>query len=203
MNSDTPLLVGNAVCLDFANTVNARPAARRDDLSDAAAAWAWAAAAGLPADRGAGDGDDLRGLADLLRLRSAVWEVFDGVVDGSAPPERPVSALVRAQALSLPGSAWRLDGGTARPVWPPASRLADLVGPVADSAVTLLRTGPLERVGRCPSCRWLFLDTSRNGGRRWCSMAACGSRLKTARYSAKTRIGKASRSSAAAPAGQD
>ncbi|WP_344746998.1 CGNR zinc finger domain-containing protein [Streptosporangium vulgare] len=34
----------------------------------------------------------------------------------------------------------------------------------------------------CPSCYWLFLDTSKNGRRRWCSMTTCGSRDKARRY---------------------
>ncbi|MGH8826162.1 MAG: CGNR zinc finger domain-containing protein [Jiangellaceae bacterium] len=46
----------------------------------------------------------------------------------------------------------------------------------------LLTTGPLDRIGRCPGCGCLFLDTSRNGRRRWCSMSTCGSRTKSARY---------------------
>ena len=46
------------------------------------------------------------------------------------------------------------------------------------------------RCGECPSCRWLFLDTSRNGRRRWCSMATCGSRIKARRhYAHKTGQG--------------
>ncbi|MFD0480100.1 CGNR zinc finger domain-containing protein [Nonomuraea thailandensis] len=41
--------------------------------------------------------------------------------------------------------------------------------------------------GECPSCGWLFLDTTRNGSRRWCSMAMCGSQVKSRRYyAAKT-----------------
>jgi predicted RNA-binding Zn ribbon-like protein len=59
---------------------------------------------------------------------------------------------------------------------------------IAASAAQLLLNGPLERVGECPSCHWLFLDTSRGGRRRWCSMAVCGARVKAQRYYA-TRAG--------------
>jgi predicted RNA-binding Zn ribbon-like protein len=53
---------------------------------------------------------------------------------------------------------------------------------VAVSAFDLLTRGPLDRVGECPGCGWLFLDTSRNARRTWCSMETCGSRFKARRY---------------------
>jgi predicted RNA-binding Zn ribbon-like protein len=53
---------------------------------------------------------------------------------------------------------------------------------LALSAESLL-TGPrLPRVKACPSCGWLFLDTSKNGTRRWCSMQTCGSQDKARNY---------------------
>jgi predicted RNA-binding Zn ribbon-like protein len=35
------------------------------------------------------------------------------------------------------------------------------------------------------SCRWLFLDTSRNQSRRWCDMKLCGNRAKARRFHAR------------------
>jgi predicted RNA-binding Zn ribbon-like protein len=48
----------------------------------------------------------------------------------------------------------------------------------------LLTSGDLDRVGQCADdrCGWLFLDVSRNGSRRWCSMEACGNRAKARRH---------------------
>jgi predicted RNA-binding Zn ribbon-like protein len=39
-------------------------------------------------------------------------------------------------------------------------------------------------VGECEGegCSWLFLDTSRNRSRRWCSMEDCGNRAKARRH---------------------
>ena len=34
-------------------------------------------------------------------------------------------------------------------------------------------------------CAWLFLDTSKNGSRRWCDMKQCGNRAKARRFHAK------------------
>ena len=65
---------------------------------------------------------------------------------------------------------------------------ADPLWPLIYSALDLLTTS-LERVRLCEShdCGWLFLDTSRNGRRRWCSMQGCGSREKMRRYRARDR----------------
>nr|WP_246591510.1 CGNR zinc finger domain-containing protein [Aminobacter anthyllidis] len=43
-------------------------------------------------------------------------------------------------------------------------------------------TLPRERLRSCPRCGWLFLDTSRGGKRRWCSMQTCGNREKVSRH---------------------
>ncbi|WP_198925374.1 CGNR zinc finger domain-containing protein [Dictyobacter vulcani] len=42
----------------------------------------------------------------------------------------------------------------------------------------------------CPGnkgCGWLFLDTSKNGRRQWCSMQGCGSRAKRRRQYGRQR----------------
>ena len=59
------------------------------------------------------------------------------------------------------------------------------------SAAALLRDGPLDRLRQCPGpdgwCGWLFLDRSRNGSRRWCSMALCGNPAKMRARAARKR----------------
>lgn len=41
-------------------------------------------------------------------------------------------------------------------------------------------SGMWPRIKVCaePTCRWAFLDLSRNGSRRWCDMSECGNRAK-------------------------
>ena len=47
-----------------------------------------------------------------------------------------------------------------------------------------LQTEHAPRVRNCanPACILWFLDTTRSGTRRWCSMATCGNRLKARRH---------------------
>ena len=49
-------------------------------------------------------------------------------------------------------------------------------------AVHAVFTLPAERVRGCGRCGWLFLDSSRGGRRRWCSMSTCGNREKASRH---------------------
>jgi predicted RNA-binding Zn ribbon-like protein len=51
-----------------------------------------------------------------------------------------------------------------------------------------LLTSPLAsriRICAAEGCGWAFLDTSKNGTRRWCSMKLCGNREKATRYRVK------------------
>jgi predicted RNA-binding Zn ribbon-like protein len=53
----------------------------------------------------------------------------------------------------------------------------------ADEYVDLLLSRP-DRIKRCvhPACVLWYLDTSRSGTRRWCSMSICGNRTKAVRH---------------------
>ncbi len=59
-----------------------------------------------------------------------------------------------------------------------------VLSPIALAAATLLTEVDRRRIRQCRSdqCGLWFLDTSKNGRRRWCSMATCGNRAKAARY---------------------
>ncbi|MFJ5259453.1 CGNR zinc finger domain-containing protein [Streptomyces sp. NPDC088387] len=65
---------------------------------------------------------------------------------------------------------------TDTPGWLAAWRCAELY-------LRLLEEGP-DRIRKCasPVCVLHFYDTSKNGGRRWCSMTSCGNRAKTRRH---------------------
>lgn len=66
---------------------------------------------------------------------------------------------------------------------------AHLLVPIAESAADLLSTGDLSLVRKCqnPQCILYFYDTTKNHGRRWCSMTACGNRAKVAAHYQRTR----------------
>ncbi|MCI0689875.1 MAG: CGNR zinc finger domain-containing protein [Sporichthyaceae bacterium] len=199
-------LAGNALSLDFANTLNYRPAPARDYLASYPELLNWSEYAGsLPAAavrrlRPLADSPQAAAvLAETHRLRDTVFTVFSAIAAGRQPGSAAVERLSDAYAgatrnariagASAAGSRTKAThGGGYGLTWPVEPHQLDApLWPVAHSAGELLMSGPLERIGECPSCGWLFLDTSRNGTRRWCSMATCGSRDKMARYHRRQR----------------
>lgn len=183
-------IVGGDPALDLANTVgDARVA---DPLDDYAAFAAWAARIGVIDEAVAGrltararENPEAggRALAEARALREVVDAVFRPLAarpDGPAAPDALARLVQRAGAAIERGRfgegfvlTWDGDH-LERPLWP-----------LAVAALDLLRDGPLDRLKACEDCPWLFLDTSRNHSRRWCSMEDCGTRVKMRRYRAR------------------
>jgi predicted RNA-binding Zn ribbon-like protein len=170
-------LVGNALCLDFANTVNQRPNPSRDELAFTNGLLRWAARTGLGSAILPVDPRTAR------ELREHLYAVFSTAARGAQPPDTDL--LMRTYAEAVAASVLKMDEPRFTLAWQPPLTGRQILWQVAASAVRLLTEGPLERVGECPACGWLFLDTSRNAQRRWCSMATCGARAKSARYYAR------------------
>jgi len=61
---------------------------------------------------------------------------------------------------------------------------ASLLAPVLWSAGDLIAGQRLQRLRMCANekCRWLFIDDSKSGTRRWCAMSSCGNRAKAHRH---------------------
>jgi predicted RNA-binding Zn ribbon-like protein len=199
-------LVGGHPALDLVNTVERGRGERRDHLNDPTALLTWASRAGLIDDgearalADAWDRDPASGLAALAaarEVREALHLALLAAI-GVEPPdpeplerlrERWVAALGRARLAPDPGrtAATRLLVGT-----DPATLIADRA---AVGAVELLRDAELARLRRCPpeagGCGWVFLDRSRNGSRRWCRMADCGTTVKARRLTERRRAARA------------
>jgi predicted RNA-binding Zn ribbon-like protein len=110
-------------------------------------------------------------------LRDALWRSsWDAIAGG------PVSAAdlaVLNDAASRPDLAPQV-GVDQQLTWAAPATGAAVLSSVARDAIHLL-TGPaVERLRECEgdNCRLVFLDTSRPGTRRWCSMQRCGNRHK-------------------------
>jgi predicted RNA-binding Zn ribbon-like protein len=56
--------------------------------------------------------------------------------------------------------------------------------PLVRDAYELIRSTLIQKVKLCAAegCGWVFLDTSKNNSRRWCSMKLCGNRKKSERF---------------------
>ena len=98
----------------------------------------------------------------------------------AAPPgelDRVLAALPLRVSLDGPALV-PLRGGVRGGL---AGVAAALAASMADGA------WPRLKVCRETTCRWAFLDTSKNRSRSWCSMRMCGNRTKTRAYRARRR----------------
>jgi predicted RNA-binding Zn ribbon-like protein len=119
--------------------------------------------------------------SDAMGLRETIFRCFAATASGGAPAEDDLTALNAALA-EAPGRQHVRHGGW--DIGTPEPSAGTLLAPVLWSAADLLVGGQLARVRQCanPHCGWLFLDNSKSGNRRWCSMSACGNRAKAHRH---------------------
>jgi predicted RNA-binding Zn ribbon-like protein len=204
---ELPRLVGGHVALDLVNSVAPRvPGAEPEEeyLPTPAALLHWAVRTELLTDGearlteeawAASDGGE-QALRAAVELREATYTALLAALSpgaGSASPALDQLFLrwnvALGRAALVPG-----DGGPHAP----AARL--LVGQVpawsvpdrlAEACVDLLRTVDPAQLKACPlpdgGCGWLFLDRSRNGSRRWCTMEDCGAHAKARRLTERRR----------------
>src|SRR3954454_1555525 len=184
-------LVGGHPAVDFVNTLGGRRDAPADEylhaygdllawsertrLIDAEPAARLARSAGRRPRPAAG------ALLAALELRGHVDAILRARLAGRTPRAADLDAVRRAEVEALghatltPQLAWTWTGtALERPLWP-----------LAHAVLDLLHRTPLDRLGECGRCRWLFLDTSANRSRRWCSMEACGAVEKMRRHRAR------------------
>jgi predicted RNA-binding Zn ribbon-like protein len=175
--------LGGRACLDLTATAGERWGPQTERLRTPADLARWLVEAGLA---GALPEASRQNLAQARTLREAVYQTVKRRIAGQ-PPGPGDLAIVNDWAGQAPPRVWlEADAGRLR-ARRDAATAAALLASVARDAVDLLG-GPLaDRIRECSGqeCALLFLDTSRAGRRRWCSMAACGARAKMAAYRAR------------------
>jgi predicted RNA-binding Zn ribbon-like protein len=196
VKDDFQLVAGN-LALDFANTLDNRyrPQQRVDLLLTYERFLRFAAQSGIitgqqarrllaethPRDAG-------RRLERVIELRETLYFLFKSVAIGKQPDRSRLRTFNRFLAgVQVPETVtWRrpnfirvtrdLTEASDGPLWP-----------VIDAAANLLTSPDRHHVRECKegTCRWLFLDRSKNHSRRWCDMKVCGNRSKAQRFSAR------------------
>ncbi|UCG53270.1 MAG: ABATE domain-containing protein [Candidatus Latescibacterota bacterium] len=200
--SGTPLTIGqidrcgNAPALDFVNTVHSRlEIDTHDYLQDYAALAQWAREGGLVStgehrelvERAAAHpGMARRVLQRAIELREVMYRLFSSVIRGEDPMSSDVETLNKSLGAALSRRRVRRVGDAFDWSWDPGRDQLDRpLWPVILSAADLLAAGDKRRLKECPApdgCGWLFLDTSKNGTRKWCNMRTCGNIAKARRY---------------------
>lgn len=188
-----PLFLADARGLDFLNTVAVPVDAEVEWLADGADLLAWLEAAGLvepavlAALRAAARPGELDATAAQARALRA-W--FRGFVERHRG--QPLTAAAVAELAPLNDLLGRDQAYTQIAAGEALTLVAQrrwgspdtLLLPVAQALAQLVTAADFGRVKQCegPGCVLHFLDTSRDGRRRWCSMAVCGNRAKQAAH---------------------
>ncbi|WP_406008915.1 CGNR zinc finger domain-containing protein [Streptomyces sp. NBC_00637] len=171
-------LSGEPLALDLLNTRWVREGAAQDLLRDPAGLAVWFAANGL----------DGRFTADAATLRHTLQarDALQAAVDGPANGPRDTVGVDTVLGHGRIRPTLTPEGPGERPEF-----RDDAWGPgwlAARNYLELLSAAP-DRIRGCAheACVLHFFDTSRNGTRRWCSMAACGNRAKASRHYARAK----------------
>jgi predicted RNA-binding Zn ribbon-like protein len=181
--------VGNHVVLDFVNTLAASAEGPLELLRSDADLWRWARATPLaprlrPAQRPGPRLDP-----EVPHLRATLLALFSARIDGHAPPRAALEHLNEVLGRPAPAPQLVYAAGRFRRPGEPLTTSRELLRELALSAAELLESAPAERLRRCAGqgCVLLFLDVSKSGLRRWCSMAGCGNRAKAQAHYRRSR----------------
>jgi predicted RNA-binding Zn ribbon-like protein len=192
-------LIGGVLCLDFANTLNGHSrAVGHEYLKDYRDLVIWCRKAGvlslgqaerLLQEKVSQPEKEAKAYRRLIRLRETIYRIFAAIAHSQSPESPDLADLNDARMDALAHSSivqtrlgFVLD-------WVEPLALKRIAWPLVLSAADLLTSGEASQVRQCAGegCDWLFLDTSRNHLRRWCSMDECGNRAKSRRFAQRKR----------------
>ena len=193
---ETLELIGGALCLDFVNTINSRLNPEHDYLVHYSDLVGWANKVGIlslaqsnqlqkQSRQNIEEGE--KALQTARTLRELLYRLFSITAKGSEPNKEEMELLVRSYGESISHGQFVKKDKSYTTAWKTDQTLEALLWPILHSAGELLLSGELSQVKECPGCGWLFLDTSKNQSRRWCSMDTCGARDKMRRYHKRQR----------------
>jgi predicted RNA-binding Zn ribbon-like protein len=170
---------GDRLSLDLVLTVGERWRRSFERLRTPSDLGRWLVQSGLAATAPRVTANDL---AAARELRESIFGLARSAMDGRAAGREDLRVVnTWASRPDIPLELTRVGAAVRRPTARPVSAA---LATIARDAVELFG-GPLAvRVRECaaPDCSGLFLDESRAGVRRWCSMASCGNRVKVASY---------------------
>ena len=181
-----------AVCLDFAHTGGEGEYAIYESLHEPADLGDWLASPPLSAVMTVPV--TTRDLVAAKALRQAIWDAAHARAAGRCLPAEAIAVINRAAAVPslvpslLPSPLTGVTGVGAAPspgpgvaaAWALPVRAAQALSTLAREMIGLL-SGPLaDRIRECAgdNCPLVFVDSSRPGARRWCTMERCGNRHK-------------------------
>ena len=190
------LFVGNHLALDFLNTRLVLAGSPKELLPDVGALIRWLVASGLLtrpkgkalAKKWKDSPEAAVLLRELLKFRERLRAVVVRQEAGFSVSNAFIAELnsllkQHPGVIALQREGERLGLETAFELEKPD----DVWAPIAIAVAELLSGVSPGRLRKCEACIVHFLDTSKKGSRRWCSMNICGNRIKVAAYQRRKR----------------
>jgi predicted RNA-binding Zn ribbon-like protein len=185
--------VAGELCLEFTNTVGDHSKTRIVEwITDWDALLQWAVAAGALKET---ESQELRricrrdsaaarrSLQSLLNFRDVLFRILSTLAAGRAPLRDDIDRVETAVLGALRTARLTHQNQTfGWAIGPGETALSTPLARIALSTLRLLQGDDLSRVRECQRCSWLFLDRSKNHGRRWCRADVCGNRARVARH---------------------
>lgn len=173
---------GGVAVLDLAATLAARLKEEpRELLKTPSDLTRWFAASGVASSA------VIAGEKDLVMARSLREAIYHAAIARIAGKAIPAEArrLINRIAAQIPAVVRLEKDESMRVTGDARAVLANL----AREAVGLFSSESSNRLRQCEgeTCALLFLDTSRKGDRRWCSMAGCGNKAKVSAFRNRNR----------------
>jgi predicted RNA-binding Zn ribbon-like protein len=169
------------ISLDFIRTLRHRGrGGETEELPDPAALGAWVAQLSPVAGVVRPDEEMVRRARKVREAAYCVIAAGVGENLGTAELDRARQVLNREARQAPPFPHLSADGAL---TWRADDPVGATLQLIAQDAMTLITQADQSRIKRCanPECATLFLDTSRPGSRRWCSMNTCGNQAKKGR----------------------
>ena len=194
---DSLRLIGGKLCLDFVNTIDGRAGDHPYEyLTDYEQIVAWGQRVEILSEelalrlikRGRANSLAADSAYDaILEFRETLFRLLAASLANEPPLAQDMSRL--NHAIENAASQYVVEPADTGYQWRLPDRLDGMLWSVIWPAADLLTSDQLSNVKMCEAdgCGWLFLDTSRNQSRRWCSMESCGNRAKAKRHYKKTR----------------
>ena len=129
-------------------------------------------------------------LEKAREIREKIYQILSDTAHGRPIKTTDLKGFNKALASMLSHSRLAPYEGGLRWDWDShPDKLDSVIWPVVRSAVDVMTSEAIKRVGQCADekCGWLFWDSSRNRSRRWCDMSDCGNRAKVRRFYAKAK----------------
>jgi predicted RNA-binding Zn ribbon-like protein len=186
-------LDGGTLCLDYVNTIPDRfDGTDRDLVPTVNDLVYWARkvelldnteASALEKAAASNERKTKEFFGEAIQLRSLIYSLFHPISQQQRLKNADLDQFNKFVTKYFPYLQLTLDRDGFSERWRfDTNDFYSITAPIVKSAYELLLSDRLHRVKQCPNCGWLFLDATKNGKRRWCSMQDCGNSVKALEY---------------------